>query len=172
MKKLILIATASLIALSQAAGATTVKHNTKAEPAHQASGQPARLGSLSCTVAGGVGMVLGSSKAVDCQFARQTGKIEHYQGSIGKLGLDIGVTQKSYMRWLVYNLNATKAGEGALAGNYVGVSAGASVVVGLGANALVGGTSRNFGLQPISAETTKGLNVAAGVSHLVLRPAR
>jgi hypothetical protein len=76
------------------------------------------------------------------------------------------------MRWLVYNLNATKAGEGALAGNYVGVSAGASVVVGLGANALVGGTSRNFGLQPISAETTKGLNVAAGVSHLVLRPAR
>jgi hypothetical protein len=61
MKKLILIATASLIALSQAAGATTVKHNTKAEPAHQASGQPARLGSLSCTVAGGVGMVLGSS---------------------------------------------------------------------------------------------------------------
>lgn len=171
MRKLIVVAAVSLVFFSQAAGAAPVQHH-KAEPHHQASGQPARLGSLSCTVAGGVGMILGSSKAVDCHFMRQTGKVEHYRGSIGKLGLDIGITERSYMRWVVYNLNATRAGEGALSGNYVGVSAGASVGLGLGANALVGGTSRNFGLQPISAETTKGVNIAAGVSHLELRAVR
>src|SRR5262245_23548632 len=108
MKNLILIAAASLLALSHAASAETVKHRAKPISQKQAAGEPARLGSLNCTVAGGVGMVLGSNKAVDCQFMRQTGKVERYQGSIGKLGLDIGVTQKSYMRWLVYNLNATR----------------------------------------------------------------
>lgn len=171
MKTLIATAAASLLVFSQAADAATAKHH-KAEPHPPAHGQPARLGSLSCTVAGGVGMILGSNKAVDCQFMRQTGKVEHYRGSIGRLGLDIGITQKSYLRWLVYNLNATRAGEGALSGTYVGVSAGASVVLGLGANALIGGTARNFGLQPISAETTKGLNLAAGVSRLELRAVR
>ncbi len=73
---------------------------------------------------------------------------------------------------MVYSINATRAGEGALAGSYVGASAGAAVGVGLGANALIGGNSKNFGLQPLSGEAGTGLNVAAGVSRLQLRPAR
>jgi len=172
MKLLFAIATASSLALVSTAGAATVHHKKTQEQAKAPAGDKERLGTLSCEVAGGVGMVLGSSKAVKCEFMRQTGPVEHYEGSIGKLGIDIGVTKKAYLRWVVYNLAATRSGQGALAGTYVGATAGASVGVGLGANALVGGTSKNFGLQPLSGEATSGLNVAAGVASLTLRPTK
>jgi hypothetical protein len=117
-------------------------------------------------------MLIGSSKAVDCQFKQRTGKVERYTGTIGKLGIDIGVTGKSYLNWVVIDTRPTSIGDGVLAGTYVGASAGAAVGLGLGANALVGGNAKNFGLQPLSAEVGTGLNVAAGVSRLQLRSAR
>jgi hypothetical protein len=117
-------------------------------------------------------MILGSNKAVSCEFKRRGGGSEHYTGSIGRLGIDIGVTRKAYLSWIVYNVQPTRAGDGALAGSYVGASAGASVGYGLGANALIGGTAKNFGLQPLSGETSTGLNVAAGVAQLQLRAAK
>ncbi|WFS02145.1 DUF992 domain-containing protein [Rhizobium tumorigenes] len=168
MKNLVIIAATAAVVFASVADAA---------PRHKGTGvvatQPKeRLGTLSCTVAGGVGMIFGSSKAVSCEFKQRNGKAEHYVGSIGKLGIDIGVTGKAYLSWLVYNVNPTRTGEGALAGNYVGASAGASVGIGLGANALVGGSSKNFGLQPLSGETSTGLNVAAGVAQLNLRLAK
>ena len=174
MKKLALIVTAASLALGiPAADAATAHHPQKHPQKEQAmTGPKERLGTLSCQIAGGVGMVIGSSKSVDCMFKRRSGPAEHYVGSIGKLGIDIGVTGKSYLSWVVYSINATRAGEGALAGSYVGASAGAAVGVGLGANALIGGNSKNFGLQPLSGEAGTGLNVAAGVSRLQLRPTR
>jgi len=117
-------------------------------------------------------MIIGSNKAIDCSFKQKTGKVEHYTGTIGKLGLDIGVTGKSYLSWIVVNTAPTRVGDGALAGTYVGASAAASVGVGLGANALVGGNSKNFALQPLSGETGTGVNVAAGVTRLELRATR
>jgi len=61
---------------------------------------------------------------------------------------------------------------GALAGNYGGTSAEATVGAGLGANVLVGGSDRTIALQPLSVQGQAGLNVAAGVTELILRPAR
>jgi hypothetical protein len=61
---------------------------------------------------------------------------------------------------------------GALVGNYGGVSGEATVGIGVGANALVGGSSRSFVLQPLSIQAQEGLNVAAGVAALRLRLAR
>jgi hypothetical protein len=58
---------------------------------------------------------------------------------------------------------------GGLAGSYVGVSADAAVGVGLGANALIGGSRRSFALQPLSVEANAGLDFTAGVSTLRLR---
>lgn len=167
MKKLVVIAATAAVAFASAASAAP-RHSKQIV----ATQPKERLGTLSCTVAGGVGMILGSNKAVDCEFKQRTGRAEHYVGSIGKLGIDIGVTRKAYLSWIVYNVEPTRAGEGALAGSYVGASAGASVGIGLGANALIGGSSKNFGLQPLSAETSTGLNVAAGVAQLKLRLAK
>ncbi len=57
---------------------------------------------------------------------------------------------------------------GALAGTYVGASAEASVVVGAGANVLVGGSNRSFALQPLSVQGQVGLNFAVAISSLDL----
>ena len=57
-------------------------------------------------------------------------------------------------------------------GDYVGATAEATVGAGLGANALIGGSDRTIALQPLSVQGQTGLNVAAGVAGLTLRPAR
>ena len=49
-----------------------------------------------------------------------------------------------------------------------GVSGEATVGVGVGANALIGGSSRSIVLQPISVSGQEGLNIAVGVAELRL----
>ncbi|WP_160004026.1 DUF992 domain-containing protein [Rhizobium sp. 18055] len=172
MNKILLIAAAASLAVVPVANAASTPKHSK-HPAQQVATEPKqRLGTLSCEVAGGVGLLIGSSKAVECQFKQSTGRVERYAGNIGKLGLDVGVTGKSYLSWVVVNTAPTRVGDGALAGTYVGASAAASVGVGLGANALVGGNAKNFALQPLSGEAGTGLNVAAGVSRLQLKAVR
>ncbi len=171
MKKMLILALSGTVALASLASAAGTHHSKKQHNQQVASQPRERLGTLSCEVAGGIGLLIASSRTVDCQFKQRTGKVERYTGTIGKLGIDIGVTGKSYLSWIVVNTTPTTVGEGSLAGTYVGASAGASLGVGLGANALIGGNAKNFGLQPLSAEAGTGLNVAAGVSRLQLRKA-
>lgn len=171
MKKTFIVAIASTIALGSVASAADTHHHMKPRTKQVASQPKERLGTLSCEVAGGIGLLIGSSRTVDCEFKQRTGKVERYTGTIGKLGIDVGVTGKSYLSWIVVNTKPTTIGEGSLAGTYVGASARASLGVGLGANALVGGNANNFGLQPLSAEAGTGVNVAAGISRLQLHRA-
>lgn len=167
MKKIILLAAAVSLAASPAAFAAS---GQKTRPA-QAAEPGQRIGALNCEIEGGVGLILGSSKKVKCEFRQQNGKVERYTGSIGKLGLDIGVTGKTYLNWVVVSTAASRIGDGALAGSYVGTSASAAAGIGVGANALIGGNSKNFALQPLSAQVGTRLNVAAGVSRLQLQRA-
>ena len=172
MKNAFIVTVAAVIAFGSAASAAGTHHDNKHHARQVKAQQPKeRLGTLSCEVAGGIGMLIGSSRAVDCEFKQRSGKIERYTGTIGKLGIDVGITGKSYLSWIVVNTTPTTVGEGSLSGTYVGASARASLGVGLGANALVGGNSKNIGLQPLSAEAGTGLNVAAGISRLQLRKA-
>ena len=53
-----------------------------------------------------------------------------------------------------------------------GATASATIGVGVGANALIGGSSNSVTLQPLSVEGTTGLNVAGGVAAMTLVPAR
>ena len=127
-----------------------------------------KVGVLSCEVAGGAGFIIGSSKAVDCVYDPASGgRREHYSGSIGKLGIDIGVTDRTVLAWAVFAPG--KINKHALRGSYTGASAEATVVVGLGANVLVGGFKKGINLQPISVQGQTGLNIAAGVASLKLR---
>ena len=57
----------------------------------------------------------------------------------------------------------------ALAGTYGGVSAEATVGLGVGANALIGGSENSIALQPVSVQAQQGVNVAVGVAALTLR---
>jgi hypothetical protein len=131
----------------------------------------AKVGTLSCNISAGIGAIIASKKSVACMFTpRQRGPREVYVGSITKFGLDIGTTAGGEMIWAVYAPSNRRFG--ALAGHYVGASAEATVGGGVGANVLVGGSNRTVSLQPISVQGQTGINVAAGVAGLELRPAR
>ena len=151
MKKIIL---ASLLALGVAATPVLAKGGAK-------------VGLLSCNIEGGIGYIIGSSKAIDCVFqSAGGGRVEHYSGRIGKLGVDIGVTGQSVVAWAVFAPGKYK--RGALEGSYSGASAEATLIGGLGANVLIGGFRRTMNLQPVSLQAQTGLNVAAGIASLHL----
>lgn len=133
----------------------------------QSTGTTNRIGALECNVAGGPGFIITSSKALSCVFKPTRGRKETYVGTIRKFGLDIGATQKGKIVWAVLAPTATVRA-GALAGDYVGVSAEATVGAGVQANVLVGGFDKSFNLQPLSVGGQTGLNIAAGVSELTL----
>jgi len=130
-----------------------------------------KVGTLTCDISGGIGMIIASKKDVTCMYTpANPGPREVYVGHISKFGLDLGATTGGQMVWAVYA--PTTQHFGALSGDYVGATAEATVGAGLGANALIGGSDRTIALQPLSVQGQTGLNVAAGVAGLTLRPAR
>lgn len=136
-----------------------------------AQAQRVKAGTLTCDISGGIGLIITSHKDVSCMFTpSEPGPREVYVGGINKFGLDLGATAGGEMVWAVYAPTTRRFG--ALAGQYSGASAEATVGAGLGANVLVGGSDRTVALQPLSVQGQAGLNVAAGVAELTLRPAR
>src|ERR1700676_1815872 len=136
-----------------------------------AQAQRIRTGVLNCDVSAGIGLIIGSQRSVSCLFTPDTpGPQEGYFGTISKLGLDIGITGGGVMVWGVYA--DTSRGYGFLAGDYAGASGEVTIAAGLGANVLVGGSSRTVALQPVSLTGQVGLNLALGVANLSIRPAR
>ena len=130
-----------------------------------------KVGTLICDISGGIGLIITSHKDLTCMFTpSEPGPREVYVGGISKFGLDLGATAGGEMVWAVYAPTTRRFG--ALAGEYSGASAEVTVGAGLGANVLVGGSNRTVALQPVSVQGQAGLNVAAGVAELTLRPAR
>jgi len=130
-----------------------------------------KAGTLTCDISAGVGLIIASQKEVQCLFTpAEPGPREVYVGVIRKFGVDIGATAGGEMVWSVYA--PTTGRIAALTGSYAGVSGEATVGAGVGANVLVGGSNRTVALQPVSVQGQAGLNVAAGVTDLELRPVR
>ena len=138
-----------------------------------ASAGDVKLGVLTCEIEGGTGVIIGSTKDVLCTYRPANKELapENYHGTISKIGLDIGVTGETRITWAVLAPNADLYAPGALAGDYVGASAEASAAIGVGANALVGGSNRTFSLQPLSVQAQTGVNLAVGVTEFKLRTA-
>ena len=129
----------------------------------------AKVGHLRCDVAGGVSFIFGSTRGLDCVYTPVgSDRVEQYSGEIKTFGIDIGYRESGVMLWAVF-APAADPGPGALAGTYAGGSAGAAVGVGLGADALFGGSEKSIGLQPVSITGYEGVNVAAGISALDLQ---
>jgi hypothetical protein len=129
-----------------------------------------RVGDLTCNVASGWGFVFGSTKDLHCTYLGNGNRYEHYTGTISKFGVDVGYTTGGVLVWGVFAPTSDMR-KGALSGDYAGASAQATVGVGVGANALVGGLDKSIALQPLSVEGSKGLNVAAGIGSISLREA-
>jgi hypothetical protein len=133
----------------------------------QAQSAGVNIGTLECKVQGGIGLIITSSRDMECIYLSTAGREEYYTGVIRKYGLDVGITGDAYMIWGVFAPGVVE--DGALAGQYGGASAELSAVVGAGANALVGGS--NITLQPLSVQVQTGVNAALGVSSMTLEPA-
>jgi Protein of unknown function (DUF992) len=135
--------------------------------AQQAGGT--KVGVLTCKTSASLGLLVGSHQKLRCNFKPDGGgEPEGYVGHVNRLGLDIGVKAGGVMAWGVF---APTNGyhHGALAGKYVGGSGSASLGVGVGANALIGGSHRSIALQPLSVEGQVGVNLALGVAGLSLQ---
>lgn len=126
------------------------------------------VGTLECKIDPGIGLIIGSSKGMECRYSSADGQIvELYEGRVTKLGVDIGVTGESVVLWQVV-APTTSLRPGALEGTYTGVGAEATVGAGPKANVLIGGSEKTISLQPVSVGAQAGLNVAAGISSIAL----
>ena len=128
-----------------------------------------QVGTLTCSLSAGVGLVVRSQRNVRCQFKGQPGEPEEtYTGTMTRVGLDIGFTTGGAIIWAVFS--DTNRYAGMLTGTYTGASAEVSVAAGLGANVLVGGSNSSIALQPVSVQGQVGLDIAAGIGQLELHP--
>jgi hypothetical protein len=156
----------TLYALAVTGLAATGLAATAATAAAQSSVQ---AGVLKCHGAAATSYLVGSSHWLACVFASAAGPQYRYDGTVYRVGFDVGFTQESALQWAVF-ASTHQIGPGDLGGNYGGVTAGAAVGIGGNANALVGGSNNSFALQPLSFEGQTGLNVAVGVAGLKLQP--
>jgi hypothetical protein len=140
-------------------------------PLASANAMPVRAGLLQCHGGQNVGFVVGSVTSLECVFQSEGRRPEPYIATVRRWGVDLGVTDQTRLSWAV-NAPEGRVGRGSLAGNYGGVGANASIGVGFGGNFLVGGPANSYALQPISVQGQTGLNVAAGVADIELRPVR
>ena len=137
----------------------------------QQSIQRVQVGVLECRGGASIGFVVGSVTNLGCVLRVDGMPDDRYIATIRKVGVDLGITRESALAWGVYAPIA-RFGPGDLSGNYAGAQGSASVGVGVGGNVLVGGSNNSIALQPLSVQGQVGLNVAAGLESLELRPGR
>ena len=129
--------------------------------------QRVQVGILECRGGASIGFVVGSVTNLGCVLRADGMPEDRYVATIRKVGLDLGITQETALAWGVY-APVARLGPG----DYAGAQGSASVGVGLGGNVLVGGSANSIALQPLSVQGQVGLNVAAGLESLELRPGR
>ena len=133
--------------------------------------QRVQVGILECRGGASIGFIVGSVTNLGCVLRVDGMPEDRYVATIRKVGVDLGITQESALAWGVFAPTA-RLGPGALSGNYAGAQGSASVGVGVGGNALIGGSDNSIALQPLSVQGQVGINVAAGLESLELRPGR
>jgi Protein of unknown function (DUF992) len=125
------------------------------------------VGTLSCRSLGTTTYIVVSDQPFSCIFTPTAGgPVQYYQATIRRVGAQVGFSSNVALGWIVF-APIRRLRPGALTGAYGGVSAGAAIGVGVGANGLVGGNN-SFALQPVSVEGQSGLNVVATATELEL----
>lgn len=125
------------------------------------------VGVLGCVAGPSGGIIVMTEQQLACTFQPTSGPSQTYVGTVRKFGLDVGVTGGTVISWAVI----AEEGDfdpGALAGEYLGVSADASLGAGAGVNVLLGGSNQAFVLQPVSIQGDIGVEIAVGITDLEL----
>jgi hypothetical protein len=126
-----------------------------------------QTGVLECLTNPTFGVIVGSVRTMNCVFKPTYGYEQYYSGTRTRVGVDLGVQAGAALAWAVF-APTSQIGPGELAGTYAGLSADAAAGLGVGANALVGGSNNTITLQPLSVEGQVGVNLAVGISSLSL----
>jgi hypothetical protein len=133
-------------------------------------GPGTKVGVLNCRIAPHVGLIVVGFQTIDCRFTSEgSGPSENYSGRMTTVGMDLGFTGGGALTWGVY-ARTNNMVPGSLSGSYSGASGNVGVVVGAGANFLLGGSGNSVALQPWSVEGTTGVNASLGLSNMQLRP--
>jgi len=132
-----------------------------------------QVGTLSCRVDPNIGFIIVGHQPMQCIYNQAPGALpqvppQSYDGALNTVGLNVGFSTGSELAWAVF-APTTGVAAGALAGEYVGVSADVGIGLGAGANVLLGGSNRTIALQPLWLQGSTALIVVAGVSSLKLR---
>ena len=130
-----------------------------------------RVGVLECRGGASIGFVVGSVTNLGCVLRADGMPEDRYIAIIRKVGVDLGITQETALAWVVY-APVARLGAGDLSGDYAGAQGSVSAGLGLGGNVLIGGSANSIALQPLSVQGQIGINVAAGLESLELRPGR
>ena len=130
-----------------------------------------QVGVLECRSPGSIGLIVGSVTNFGCVFRAGGRPDDLYTARVTKVGVDLGVTGETVLSWTVFAPTA-QIRPGDLSGNYGGVDASAAIGVGVGGNAMYGGSNNTFALQPLSVQGQTGLSVAGGIQGMELRPGR
>jgi len=127
------------------------------------------IGLLECHTVqeSGYSLLIHSTANVTCRFETTAGVVEKYRGETGiGFGIDLHWDRKTKIVYTVLAANY-KAGSYHLAGKYFGGGGSATVGVGAGAQALIGGGDKSVSLQP-ALSGSKGTGVSAGLTYLYL----
>jgi hypothetical protein len=124
---------------------------------------------LRCRFGANIGMIVGSVQNMSCVFTKTDKTQDTYTARFTRLGLDVGITAGGRLAWTVLSTNPGGLPPRALAGSYVGASADIAFGLGVGANALVGGSKKSVTLQPLSIEGQAGANLALGAAKFRLQ---
>lgn len=155
------------------AAIATVAMGIVAHPPAARAATGAKAGLLTCHSRpdSHVNWIVYSSVEMDCVFDTPGGQ-ERYAGVSGVgLGVDLSWRPQTALRFVVLMAGSDVAlGAHSLAGYYGGAKAAASIGVTAGASVLIGGGKKSISLEPLAVETGSGLGAAAGLSYLVLRP--
>ena len=162
----------TVLSLAALALAGSMSMATTATAAETSAG--AKIGVLNCDTVpnSGMNLLIHSTVGVKCVFKSSQGVVEHYKGETGVgLGIDLNYDRQTHT---VYSVLAAdfKKGEYQMAGKYVGAGGSASLGVGVGAHALIGGNNKSITLNPVAISGQKGIGVEGGVTYLYLEPDR
>src|SRR4051812_10837253 len=105
--------------------------------------------------------IVGSVTDLSCVFRPANGgPLEPYRATLRRAGVDLGLNQQIVVAWAVW---APSSGDPRrdLAGNYGGGAASATVGVGVGANALIGGFGETHAVPAFGRDAATGLSDGA-----------
>lgn len=167
MKHVYKVAAAAVLALST--GACSMNQATPQQLNTTNANSRIYIGSLTCNIAAGTGYILASSKKMDCIFLGKDGvSTAQYEGTINKVGIDIGYTKAMHTIWRVYSLGSDRKAD-QIAGTYVGEQGTAAAGSQAGGNWIYGGRNAEVGMVASGIVQDAGYNLAMGIAEMTIK---